>query len=113
MELWFNCQTIIYVLCWPLEDAIPHRMCKGYIDAAKDAGFEMMVTATYFRDDGTVKPVKDIHYRTMKVTEALRSFVDNSDTFIQNNGHAWFFCKCNPIKQNECIAMTPTCLNFI
>ena len=91
-EVHKKCKTLIFVNCRPYPlNKTPNKVCKGYIDAARDTQFELMYTQ-YFNGIA-------FEYKIMKVTDALAIFDKDADDFIKNKGNEWFFCMC---KEKSC-----------
>ena len=85
------CEAINFIQCEPYDDT-PKIICKAYIEAAKETGYEMMFSETD-------KPNK---YVVMKIADAELEFISDPNKFVALKGPIWFFCKCYAEQKEEC-----------
>ena len=83
-----NCAHMVYLMCI----AKPHSACSGYLTAAINTGHSMMFTYDHLPEKWDV----------LKVTTAKIMLKGNSDTFIEDYGERWFFCKCQSDRITQC-----------
>jgi len=88
------CKAINLIQCANDEfDDTPTRICKVYIESAKETGYEMMFSETYEHDN---------KYVVMKIADAEQEFISDPDKLVDSKGGIWFFCKCDPEQKEEC-----------
>ena len=88
-----NCDHMVYLKCSPT-GTLPkkHAACSGYLTAALNTGHTMMFTY----DKGPEK------WDVPKITTAKIMLKQNSDTFIEDYGEIWLFCKCKSDRITQC-----------
>ena len=83
-----NCGHMVYLIC----TAKPPSSCSGYLTAAINTGHTMMFTyGPNLRK-----------WSVLKTTPAKIMLKGNSDTFIEDYGDTWFFCKCKSDRLTQC-----------
>jgi len=85
------CQEINFIQCAPYDNT-PKRICKAYIEAAKETGYEMMFSELFGHNK----------YVVMKIADAEPEFISDPNKFVDSKGSHWFFCKCEPERKEEC-----------
>ena len=85
------CEAINMIQCAPYDNT-PKKICKAYIEAAKETGYEMMFSESYGHNK----------YVVMKIADAEPEFISDPDKFWDSKGSHWFFCKCDPERKEEC-----------
>ena len=88
------CKTIINVSCKPYERT-PAIACKMYMDVASTTGYQMIFIQS-------PDPLIDRNHR-YKIEIAKEIFENNHETFLEEKGDDWFFCKCKPDELQKCI----------
>ena len=89
------CRSIVYVDCEPLKPT-PKMVCKSYMEAARDAGYQMMFV------EKLVYP-EEVIYDRLRIDRAYPIFVEDPEQFIVDRGNFWYFCKCKPTKRGPCL----------
>ena len=91
-----NCDHMVYLQCSPIgRRPNKHAACSGYLTAASNTGHKMM-----FAYDKT--PEK---WNVLRINKAKIWLKENADTFIENYGERWFFCKCKSDRITQCTNM--------
>ena len=85
------CASINHIQCQPTPPT-PTIICKAYIRATKDTGYDMMFI------DGKHRPT----YEVLKTKAAESLFISDPKTFVTSRGRYWFFCKCKPDEVANC-----------
>jgi len=85
------CREINFIQCAPYDNT-PKKICKAYIEAAKETGYEMMFSESYGHNK----------YVVMKIADAEPEFISDPNKFVDSKGSHWFFCKCEPERKEEC-----------
>ena len=88
------CKTIINVSCKPYERT-PPIACKMYMDVASTTGYHMIFVQS---PDPSID-----RYHRYKIEIAKEIFENNHETFLEEKGDDWFFCKCKPDELQKCI----------
>jgi len=83
-----NCDHMVYVKCI----AEPHSACSGYLTAAINTGHKMLFTYDKLPEKWSV----------LEIATAKTMLKSNSDTFIDDYGNMWFFCKCKSDRIPQC-----------
>ena len=77
------CKTIINV------------SCKPYMDVASTTGYHMIFVQS---PDPSID-----RYHRYKIEIAKEIYENNHETFLEEKGDDWFFCKCKPDELQKCI----------
>ena len=92
------CKSMVLISCVPDKET-PRSVCASYMDAARLAGYHMVFVD---RNEGQdeVEP-----FRKLKIKPATAQFRQDPQSFLDNVGRIWFFCKCKRNKRNECLGI--------
>ena len=93
-EVRTHCETVVIITCNPKSKI--RRICKAYIEAAKTAKYQKVITV---KSDGT-------GYSVLKTNRALKEFISDPDEFVSKRGREWYFCKCKRGSTKACLDMT-------
>lgn len=86
------CSAIVLIRCQPYHHT-PEIACKMYMEAALESGYGIV----FVEKDG------DDKYKIFRVENAKPIFERNPESFLEENGENWFFCKCKPNKRQDCL----------
>ena len=90
-----NCKHMIGLDCAP-RGATPYAACSAYLSAAINKGHMMMFTY----------PNEEYELDVINVGNTAKpEFKKNADSFIEEHGNKWYFCKCKPERLENCLAM--------
>ena len=87
-----NCENIKYTSCNPAPPT-PTVGCAAYMSAAINTGHKMMFT---FPNENAEMSVLNIE------NEARPRFKEDADTFEEEHGNFWYFCRCKEDRKTEC-----------
>ena len=92
------CKSIVLISCVPDKET-PKSVCASYMDTARNAGYHMVFVD---RNEGqdTIEP-----FRKLRIEPAAALFRNDPQTFLNDVGRIWFFCKCKRNKQKECLGI--------
>ena len=94
-----NYNHIVYTSCNPAHPT-PVAGCAAYMTAALNTGHTMMFTYP------TNSPTSRGEMNVLNIaTEAKPQLKEDADQFRDNNGAAWYFCRCKDDRVKECEAM--------
>ena len=95
-----NCKTIVLISC-AVRESTPDAACKMYMETAIDAGYQMMFIE---KEASIVDEDEDLEkYKIFNVKNAILELGKNPEKFVKETGKHWFFCKCKPTRQQECL----------
>ena len=91
------CESIVLISCVP-DEGTPRSVCSSYMDAARFAGYHMVFVDR--NEGGDFEP-----FRKLQIEPAVALFRNDHQTFLNDVGRIWFFCKCKQNKQKECLGI--------
>jgi len=92
------CKSIVLISCVPDKET-PKSVCASYMDAARNAGYHMVFVD---RNEGQDEVVP---FRKLRIKQATALFKQDPQSFLDNVGRIWFFCKCKQTKPTECLGL--------
>ena len=92
------CKSIVLISCIP-EEETPKSVCASYMDAARNAGYDMVFVDRNEEQDAG-EPV-----RRLRIKPATALFRQDPQAFLNDVGRNWFFCKCKLNKRSKCLGI--------